>query len=57
MKFTFYPDIIPDVGEAEVISGETPFHFSRFEYLVVQENGEKMNCVKNQIKVQGFAEQ
>jgi hypothetical protein len=40
MIFTFYPDIIPGVGVAEIISGETPFHFSNTEYLVVQ-NGEE----------------
>jgi hypothetical protein len=41
MIFTFYPDIIADVGEAEVISGETPFHFSNFEFLVVRNRDEK----------------
>lgn len=41
MIFTFYPNIIPDVGEAEVISGEATFHFGNSEYLVVQDGEEK----------------
>ncbi|NTS44010.1 hypothetical protein HRG84_24235 [Flavisolibacter sp. BT320] len=41
MIFTFYPDIIPDVGESEIISGEIPFHFSSSEYLVVRNGDEK----------------
>ena len=41
MIFTFCPDIIPDVDEAETISGETSFHFSNSEYLVVRNGDDK----------------
>lgn len=41
MIFTFYPDLPAEVEDAEVISGEAPFHFSRSEYLVVEDNEEK----------------
>ena len=41
MIFTFYPDIIPDVSETEVISGEAPFHFGNSEYLIVRDGEEK----------------
>ncbi len=41
MIFTFYPDIISDVGEAEIISSEDPFHIGKSEYLVVQDGEEK----------------
>ncbi len=45
MTFTFYPDIVPDAGEAEIISGEVPFHFSNSEYLVVR-NGDESRVFK-----------
>jgi hypothetical protein len=47
MIFTFYPypDIIPDVGEAELISGRTSIHFNGSEYLIIQ-NGEEKRAFK-----------
>lgn len=41
MVFTFFPDLPTDVGEAEIISDQTPFHFSCSEYLVMQGKDEK----------------
>ncbi len=41
MIFTFYPDIIPGVTEAEVISGEKSFQLCNTEYLVVKNGDEK----------------
>lgn len=41
MIFTFYPDTIPDIAEAEVISGEASFHFCNAEYLLAKNGDEK----------------
>jgi hypothetical protein len=36
MTFTFYPDIIPNVEEAELISGDMSNNFANSEYLIVK---------------------
>ena len=41
MIFNFYPDMTPDAGEAEVISGAISNHFNGTEYLVVRNREQK----------------
>ena len=41
MIFEFYPDIVPEFEEAEIISGEASFHFNLSEYLIFQNGDEK----------------